>query len=170
LSGAVVAIGLLTAMSAAASARVQTDIKTSLAYASLTQVGIIVAEIGLGLRVLPLVHIIGHASLRTLQLLRAPSLLRDYHTLENAIGGHLPHHETWGSGMVPRAWKTWSYRLAIERFYFDAWLDLLFVRPFVTVFEWCDCSERRWTDWLSGGRSRESDAVRAHENVIEETP
>jgi NAD(P)H-quinone oxidoreductase subunit 5 len=152
LSGAVVVIGFLTAMSAAATARVQTDIKTSLAYASLTQVGIIVAEIGFGLRVIPLIHIIGHACLRTLQLLRAPSLLRDYHTLENAIGGHLPHHTPWGSGMVPDAWKTWFYRLAIERFYFDAWLDVLFVRPCFAVFRWCDRSERRWTDWLAGDR------------------
>jgi NAD(P)H-quinone oxidoreductase subunit 5 len=152
LSGAVVVIGLLTAMSAAATARVQTDIKTSLAYASLTQVGIIVAEIGFGLRVIPLIHIIGHACLRTLQLLRAPSLLRDYHTLENAIGGHLPHRATWGSSMVPYAFKTWSYRLAIERFYFDAWLDVLLVRPCFAVFQWCDRAERRWTDWLAGGR------------------
>jgi NAD(P)H-quinone oxidoreductase subunit 5 len=170
LSGAVVVIGLLTAMTAAASARVQTDIKTSLAYASLTQVGIIVAEIGFGLRVIPLIHIIGHACLRTLQLLRAPSLLRDYHTLENAIGGHLPHHDTWGSGIVPHAWKVWSYRLAIERFYFDAWLDMLVVRPCVAVFEWCDRSERRWTDWLAGGHSRESDDVCPHDAVIEEAP
>ena len=63
-------------------ARVQSDIKSALAFASLTQVGLIVAEIGLGLRYIALIHIIGHACLRTLQLLRAPSLLHDYHTIE----------------------------------------------------------------------------------------
>lgn len=168
LSGAVVLVGLATAMTAAASARVQTDIKTSLAYASLTQVGIIVAEIGLGLRIIPLVHIIGHACLRTLQLLRAPSLLRDYHTLENAIGRHLPQQAIWGGRMIPRGWKVWLYRLALERFYFDAWLDVLVVRPFASVFEWCDRAERRWTDWLAGGRSRESDDVHPYQAVAEE--
>jgi hypothetical protein len=54
--------------------------------------------------------------------------------------------------MVPYAFKTWSYRLAIERFYFDAWLDVLLVRPCFAVFQWCDRAERRWTDWLAGGR------------------
>ncbi len=81
LSAAVVVIGLVSAIFAALAARVQTDIKSALAFASLTQVGIIVAEIGLGLRYIALIHIIGHACLRTLQLLRAPTLLHDYHTL-----------------------------------------------------------------------------------------
>ena len=83
---AVVGIGLISAIFAALAARVQTDIKSALAFASLTQVGIIVAEIGCGLRYIALIHIIGHACLRTLQLLRAPTLLHDYHPLENAIG------------------------------------------------------------------------------------
>ncbi len=87
LSGMVVALGLITALYAAATASVQTDVKSALAMASLTQVGIIVAEIGLGLHYFALIHIIGHACMRSLQLLRAPTLLRDYRTLENAIGG-----------------------------------------------------------------------------------
>lgn len=168
LSGAVVGVGILTALTASASARVQTDIKSSLAYASLTQVGLIVAEIGFGLRVIPLVHIIGHACLRTLQLVRAPSLLHDYHTLENAIGGHLPRHAEGWSRFVPPRWHTWFYRLALERFYFDPWLDAVVVRPFVGIFQWCDRMERRWTDLLAGGRSRESDSVSPHEAVVEE--
>ncbi len=69
LSGAVVVIGLASAIFGAMTARVQTDIKSALAFASLTQVGIIVVEIGLGLRYIALIHIIGHACLRTLQLL-----------------------------------------------------------------------------------------------------
>ena len=69
---------------------VQTDIKSALSFASLTQVGIIVAEIGCGLRYVALIHILGHACLRTLQFVRAPSLLQDYRTLENAIGQRLP--------------------------------------------------------------------------------
>ncbi|MEQ9379744.1 MAG: proton-conducting transporter membrane subunit, partial [Pirellulales bacterium] len=45
---AVVALGLISAMFGALAASVQTDIKSALAFASLTQVGIITAEIGLG--------------------------------------------------------------------------------------------------------------------------
>ena len=90
LSGIVMTIGLFTAAYAYLAGSVQTDIKSALAFASLTQVALIVAEMGLGFRYVALVHLLGHACLRTLQFLRAPTLLHDYHTLENAIGEHLP--------------------------------------------------------------------------------
>ena len=86
LSVLVVVLGLATAAFACLAGRVQTDIKSALAFASLTQVGIIIAEIGFGLRYLALIHMLGHACLRTLQFIRAPSLLHDHHQLENAIG------------------------------------------------------------------------------------
>lgn len=168
LSGAVVTVGLITAIYAAVTARVQTDIKSALAFASLTQVGIIVAEIGLGLRYIALIHIIGHACLRTLQLLRAPSLLHDYHTLENAIGAHLaPESRSW-ERWTPYKFRLWLHRFALERGYLDSILNEYFVTPFVRVFQWCDAMERRWTDFLSGGESRESDSVDPHSEVVEE--
>jgi NAD(P)H-quinone oxidoreductase subunit 5 len=164
----VVTLGLASAIFAAIAGRVQTDAKGALAFASLTQVGIITAEIGLGLRYIPLIHIIGHACLRTLQLLRAPSLLHDYHLLENAVGGDL-HHQT---GLPPR----WSparfrgglYRLGFHRGQLDAALDRFLVRPFVEVFRWCDRMERRWTDLLTGAGSRESDRVAPAAPIVEE--
>src|SRR3954454_4482899 len=90
LCAAVVAVGLSTAVFGYMAGSVQTDIKSALSFASLSQVGIIVTEIGFGLRYIALLHILGHASLRTLQFVRAPTLLQDYRTLENAIGRPLP--------------------------------------------------------------------------------
>jgi NAD(P)H-quinone oxidoreductase subunit 5 len=168
LSAAVVAIGLATALFAAVTARVQTDIKSALAFASLTQVGIIVAEIGFGLRYIALIHILGHACLRTLQLLRAPTLLHDYHTLENAIGGHLAHEPRAWERWVPAHLRDWCYRFALERGYFDSVLDEWVVYPFGRLFRWCDAMERRWTDWLSGGHSRASDDIEPHAEIVEE--
>jgi NAD(P)H-quinone oxidoreductase subunit 5 len=168
LSAVVVAVGALTALLAGTTARVQTDIKSALAFASLTQVGIIVAEIGLGLRYVALVHIIGHACLRTLQLLRAPTLLHDYHTLENAIGGHLHHAPSAWEARIPVPLRDWCYRFVLERGYFDSLLNEYVVYPFERVFRWCDAMERRWTDWLSGENSRASDAVEVHSEIVEE--
>jgi NADH:ubiquinone oxidoreductase subunit 5 (subunit L)/multisubunit Na+/H+ antiporter MnhA subunit len=168
LSVTVVVIGLVSAMLGALAARVQADIKSALAFASLTQVGIIVAEIGCGLRYLALIHIIGHACLRTLQLLRAPSLLHDYHTLENAIGAHLTHTPSVWERIVPQHGRIWLYRFSFERGYLDAVLNEYVVRPFVLVFRWCDRIERRWTNLLSGGESRESDQVPLHTSSVEE--
>lgn len=168
LSGAVIAIGVASAIFGALAARVQTDIKSALAFASLTQVGIIVAEIGCGLRYIALIHIIGHACLRTLQLLRAPTLLHDYHTLENAIGSHLQHSETFWQRFVPNSVRDWSYRFASERGFLDAILDSYIVAPFIAIFRRCDSWERRWTDWLSGGEARQSDEVDSQDNSLEE--
>ena len=64
----IVVLGLSTAVLAYLAGSVQTDIKAALSFASLSQVGIIVAEIGLGFRYVALVHLLGHACLRTLQL------------------------------------------------------------------------------------------------------
>lgn len=168
LSMAVVAVGLLTAIFASITARVQTDIKGALAYASLTQVGIIVVEIGLGLRYIALIHIIGHACLRTLQLLRAPTLLHDYHTLENAIGSHLHQTPTFLERALPAGALVRLYRFGFERGYLDSLLDQYIVDPFRRALRWCDGMERRWTDFLSSGRSRESDVVKTHSEVVEE--
>jgi len=82
-----VAIGTATALHAGIVGSVQTDLKSMLAYASMTQAGIILAEIGLGLRVLPLVHVVSHAILRSLQILRSPSAMHDRHELAAALGG-----------------------------------------------------------------------------------
>jgi NAD(P)H-quinone oxidoreductase subunit 5 len=164
----VVTVGLLTAVFAAVTARVQSDIKTALAFASLTQVGIIVAEIGLGFRYIALIHILGHACLRTLQLLRAPTLLHDYHTLENAIGGRLSHKSEAWQPMLPLPARNWCYRFALERGYFDSLLNDYVVVPFRALFQSCDALERRWTDWLSGGHSRAFDDVEIHLEIVEE--
>jgi NADH-quinone oxidoreductase subunit L len=158
LSATVFFLGLISAVLAAMAARVQTDVKTALAYASLTQVGIITAEIGLGLRYVALVHIIGHACMRTLQLLRAPTLLHDYRALENAIGSHLPSDSDFNNRWVPKRVRVALYRLALERGYLDSIIDAYFVRPFVLTFRWCDRMERRWGRWLAGQGERELDA------------
>jgi NAD(P)H-quinone oxidoreductase subunit 5 len=156
LAVAVVGLGLLTALYAQAVGSVQTDIKSALSFASLGQVGLIVAEIGGGhwlpfLWYVALVHLLGHACLRTLQFVRAPNFLQDHRALENAIGERLPRPP----GLLrfaPESVRTWLYRFALERGYLDALLADYVVRPFVALFRWFDARERRWVNFLSGGR------------------
>lgn len=157
LSATVVILGLTTAAYAAFAGRVQSDIKCTLSYASLAQVGLIVAEVGMGWQYIALIHILGHGCLRTLQFLRAPTLLHDYRILENAIGDRLPRGERSVESRYPDRLRTWLYRLALERGYLDTYLTDYLVRPILRVFRSCDAAERKWTDFLSGGQSRESD-------------
>lgn len=168
VSIAVIAIGLASAIFGAIATRVQTDIKSALAFASLTQVGIIVVEIGCGLRYIALIHIIGHACLRTLQLLRAPSLLHDYRALENAIGGHLETGPSFWSRVIPENIRGWVYRVAMERGFLDAMLSQYVVRPFVWVFTKCDSFERRWTQLLSSDKSAEPNDKPTQDDSLEE--
>lgn len=149
LAAAVVVLGLATAAFATLVGRVQTDIKSALSFASLTQVGLIVAEIGLGFRYLALVHLLGHACLRTLQFVRAPTVLQDHKTLENALGDRLPRPGGAFGGVVPAAFRVWLYRFALERGYLDAVLADYVAVPFVKLFRWFDALEQRATAALA---------------------
>lgn len=150
LCSMVVALGLISATFAALAGRVQTDIKSALAFASLTQVSIIVVEIGLGFLYLALIHLIGHACMRSLQLLRAPTLLRDYKTMENAIGESLDHGSPRIIAWLAPSMQRRLYRSAMERGYMDSILDDSVVKPFLRLFSTFDRWERIWTRWLSG--------------------
>ena len=162
---AVISVGLVSAIFGAFTARVQTDVKSALAYASLTQLGIIVVEIGLGFQYLALIHIIGHALLRTLQLLRAPSLLQDYQTLENAIGDQLPGKQPKLSPLVYKTDPITGYRFWYERGYLDSALQRYLVRPFTKLFLLTGALEDRWTMWLAGNKPPQ-DAARHHRSWI----
>lgn len=150
LSALVVALGAATAVYAFLVGRVQTDIKSALSFASLTQVGIIFVWIGLGLEYLALIHLLGHACLRTLQFLRAPSLLHDHHQLENAIGARLEAEKAPWEQRLPAGLQRALYRFSLERGYLDSLLDSLVARPFARFFLICDAMERRWSGWLDG--------------------
>jgi len=149
LAASVVALGLATALYAYLAGSVQTDIKSALCFASLVQVGLIVAEIGCGLRYIALIHLLGNACLRTLQFIRAPTLLRDYHLLENAIGAHLPAASE-SRGKASDGFEGWLYRFSLERGYLDSLLERFMVSPLVRFFRFCTAVERRYCELLAG--------------------
>ncbi len=75
MKATVLVIGAVTSLLATSTARVQSTVKTQIAYASIAQIGLIFIEISLGWHVIALVHFAGNAFLRTYQLLVAPSVL-----------------------------------------------------------------------------------------------
>ncbi|MFM7411753.1 MAG: proton-conducting transporter membrane subunit [Planctomycetota bacterium] len=146
-----VAIGVGTALHAAVVGSVQTDLKSMLAYSSMTQAGIILAEIGLGFRLLPLVHVCSHAILRSLQILRSPSAMHDRHELAAALGGH-PGALTWSFvRLLPTGLGRHLYHLALERGFEEAIVLRAVVRPLLAALAAADAFERRWVRLLGGG-------------------
>lgn len=76
-------VGGASAIYASAVGRTRSDAKTMLAYATISQVGIIWVEISLGFTQFALFHMLVHASLRTWQFLRSSSLIQDF--VENPV-------------------------------------------------------------------------------------
>lgn len=138
VAGCVVATGVMTALLGTLSHRVATDAKTSLAFASMTQLGIIFAEIGLGFPRLALMHILGHATVRTFQLLRAPSMLHDYHRMHAAAGGHLAATGAHLNRLTPEFLRLPLYRFGLERGFYDAAVERLVVRPVMLLARFLD--------------------------------
>lgn len=140
---AVVVVGLLTAIHATMVGRACADAKTSLAYAAVAQLGVIFVEIGLGWQWLALAHICGHAAVRTLQFLRAPSMLHDFHLIHAGAGGELRPTGLHLEALLPRAMKPWLYRLALDRGHHDTVLDLM-LRALSGLSAALGRMERRW--------------------------
>lgn len=78
--------------------QVQSDVKSALAYASLSQVGIMFIEISLGWNQIAIIHCLGHAFLRTYQILKCSSIIHQFvdfedahqHDIDRARAGLLP--------------------------------------------------------------------------------
>jgi NAD(P)H-quinone oxidoreductase subunit 5 len=129
----VVLIGVITALHGTIAGRASADAKTSLAYASLTQVGVVFVEIGIGWTSVAVAHILGHATVRTMQFLRAPSMLHDYHQMQSAIGGELSPTGKHLESMLPEGVQLWLYRWAFDRGHLDTILDRWVIHPLLEV-------------------------------------
>jgi NADH-quinone oxidoreductase subunit L len=71
----VILMGIATSVMATLTARVQSSIKSQIAYSSVAQIGLIFVEIALGWETFALIHVAGNAFLRTYQLLVSPSIV-----------------------------------------------------------------------------------------------
>ena len=138
-------LGIATAVFAGVTTRVQSDVKSSLAYASLTQVGIIILEIAIGLYTIAFIHMAGHACFRLLQFLSAPNVLHDLHGIEDALRDRPTRQgrlEAFASDHVRRR----LYLIALERGFLDSILDRLVVTPFMQLARQLTRLDRRLCD------------------------
>lgn len=119
-------MGLTTSLMASLMARVQSSVKSQVAYSSIGQIGIIFIEIALGFETLALIHFAGNAFLRTYQLLVSPSvvsyLIRDqfyhYKPKEKAI-----------EDSYPKKIEYTLYILALKEFNLEGFLNMVLWRP-----------------------------------------
>lgn len=153
-SALVILIGAATAIHGTIVGRASADAKTSLAYATLTQVGIVFIEIGLGWRWLAVAHILGNATVRTMQYLRAPSMLHDYHQMHSAVGGRLSPTGKPVEEMLPQRVHLWLYRWALDRGHLDTILERWVIAPLLQV--------SAYLSWRDRTRTPSTTTIRPH--------
>jgi NADH:ubiquinone oxidoreductase subunit 5 (subunit L)/multisubunit Na+/H+ antiporter MnhA subunit len=123
-------MGLTTSLAASVMARVQSSVKSQVAYSSISQIGIIFIEIALGFETLALIHFAGNAFLRTYQLLVSPSvvsyLIRDqfynFKTREKAI-----------EDSYPKKIEYTLYILALKEFNLEGFLNMVLWKPLKVI-------------------------------------
>ena len=135
-------VGIATAIYATMVARTHPDAKGALAHATLAQIGLILAEISMGLTTLALVHLVCHAMLRAWQFLRAPNMIHDAHT----FGHHAVHRAPDGIGSVTL--RDRLFAVALHRLRLDERLDAA-VDPVLALSRGLSTMERRVRGVLS---------------------
>jgi NADH-quinone oxidoreductase subunit L len=158
-SSLVILIGAATAIHGTIVGRASADAKTSLAYATLTQVGIVFIEIGLGWKWLAVLHILGNATVRTMQYLRAPSMLHDYHQMHSAIGRQPEATGKQFEQLLPEKVHLWLYRWALDRGHLDTIIERWVIAPLLQVSSFLSRPERART--ISIAKIRPGGAMQA---------
>ncbi|HRE78517.1 MAG TPA: proton-conducting transporter membrane subunit [Flavobacterium sp.] len=119
-------MGLTTSIMSSLMARVQSSVKSQIAYSSISQIGIIFIEIALGLEVLALIHFAGNAFLRTYQLLVSPSVVS--YLIREQFYTFQPKSEK-DNFFLPRKIKNTLYVLALKEFNLESFLNFVLWRP-----------------------------------------
>jgi NADH:ubiquinone oxidoreductase subunit 5 (subunit L)/multisubunit Na+/H+ antiporter MnhA subunit len=118
-------LGLLTSIVASGIARVQSSVKAQIAYASISQIGIIFIEVALGLTDIALLHFAGNAFLRTYQLLVSPSVVT--YLIREQFYNYTPRVDTFEDSLPKRleysfyilCLKEWNLDTFMYRFYWN---------------------------------------------------
>ncbi|MBI1222082.1 MAG: hypothetical protein GC180_05715 [Bacteroidetes bacterium] len=118
------ALGTASAAIAFLISRVQFTIKAKVAYASITQIGIMCVELALGWNTLVLIHFVGNAFLRTYQLLVSPSIVNYMVRQQTYSEGKATRPSFFNYGHLANSF----YLLALKEWNLDAFFNRLIFR------------------------------------------
>lgn len=119
-------LGLSTSLIATGIARVQSSVKSQIAYASIAQIGVIFIEIAAGFEYLALLHFAGNAFLRTYQLLVSPSVVS--YLIREQFYKFKPREHT-AEDSLPKRLEYSLYVLCLKEWNLDSFLYRFFWNP-----------------------------------------
>jgi NADH:ubiquinone oxidoreductase subunit 5 (subunit L)/multisubunit Na+/H+ antiporter MnhA subunit len=126
----IILLGLTTSIVATLIARVQSTVKSQIAYSSAAQIGLIFIEIALGLEDIALVHFAGNAFLRTYQLLVSPSVVS--YMIREQFYNFVPRHHTFEDSL-PKKIEYSIYLLSLKEWNLDSFLNFILWTPLKSV-------------------------------------
>jgi NADH:ubiquinone oxidoreductase subunit 5 (subunit L)/multisubunit Na+/H+ antiporter MnhA subunit len=119
-------MGLTTSIMANYMTKVQSSVKSQIAYSSISQIGLIFIEVALGLEVLALFHFAGNAFLRTYQLLVSPSVVS--YMIREQFYNFTPTKTTLNK-WLPKKLYYGLYVLSLKEFNLESFINILLWKP-----------------------------------------
>lgn len=119
-------LGLTTAIIATLIARVQSSVKSQIAYSSIAQIGLIFIEVAAGFENLALFHFAGNAFLRTYQLLVSPSVVS--YLIREQFYNFVPRQHTFEDSW-PKRMEYSIYLLCLKEWNLDSLMYRYFWNP-----------------------------------------
>lgn len=136
--GVLILAGAATFVYAALVVRVQTDVKSSFAHATMAQLGLMVVEVALGYTGIALVHLCAHCTLRTWQLLRAQNIFHEAAEIHASLAANGP-----APALSHPAQSLFLYRAALARFSIDTLTERYLLYPLIAFGRVLEAFERR---------------------------
>lgn len=124
----VISKGIFTCLIATSIAKVQSSVKTQIAYSSIAQIGLIFIEVALGFHNIALLHFAGNAFLRAYQLLVSPSVLG--YLIHNMFFNFVPKKQNEGNSIFFSKIKNSFYILSLKEWNLDFLLHRFSWHPF----------------------------------------
>lgn len=121
--------GILTSIVATNIAKVQSSVKSQIAYSSVAQIGLMFVEVAWGFHAFALIHFTGNAFLRTYQLLVSPSILS--YLIHDMVFSFLPKMQTDSKPFLEKL-KNSFYILLVKEWN----LDFILYRFLWNPFKW----------------------------------
>ncbi len=119
-------LGLTTSIIATMIARVQSSVKSQIAYSSIAQIGLIFIEVAAGFENLALFHFAGNAFLRTYQLLVSPSVVS--YLIREQFYNFVPRERTLEDSL-PKRLEYSFYILSLKEWNLDHFLHRVLWGP-----------------------------------------
>ncbi len=115
----IVLMGLATSFVATGIARVQSSVKSQIAYSSIAQIGLIFIEVAAGFEKMALFHFAGNAFLRTYQLLVSPSVVS--YLIREQFYNFVPRQQTIEDSL-PKKIEYTVYMLCLKEWNLDSFM------------------------------------------------